>query len=281
MKKIIYFIILILINASCVEKIVVELDETYTRLVVDGAISTDSSKFTVKLTKTADYFYNAPIPVVPGAKLTISDGENSINLIETIEGKSGIYETDSSFSGAIGKSYTLDIDLAEPSGDHINYSASCQLMNVAKLDSIGIYFHEDWGEEGFWEIKCYAQEPGNEVNYYMFNLYRNGQLLSDTISKVSISDDKYFNGSYIYGLGAYYIDNSHPWERLNNGDVVTLQMSGITKEYFNYIMEVQYAGFNVPFFMGPPANVVGNINNGGIGFFAAYSNSYSSTVVQK
>ena len=57
-------------------------------------------------------------------------------------------------------------------------------------------------------------------------------------------------------------------------------MSGITKEYFDFINQVQQAGFNLPFFSGPPANVQGNVTNGGIGFFAAYSNSFATAIVR-
>jgi hypothetical protein len=40
------------------------------------------------------------------------------------------------------------------------------------------------------------------------------------------------------------------------------------------------AGFNIPFFTGPPANVKGNITHGAVGFFAAYSNSWASKTVR-
>ena len=59
-----------------------------------------------------------------------------------------------------------------------------------------------------------------------------------------------------------------------------LQMSGITKEYYNFVQEVQIAGFNIPLFTGPPANVVGNIDNGAIGFFAAYSVTRAKCVIK-
>lgn len=280
MRKLCLYIFLLSVSVSCVEKIDVALDETYTRLVIDGSIATDTGNYVVHLTKTANYFYNAPSPRVVNATVNISDGSMTYNLKETEPGKSGMYETDSAFCGIIGKTYTLNVTLAQPVGDNLNYSASCQLLSVARLDSTIVVFNPDWGEDGFWEIKCYAQEPGDQVNYYMFNLFRNGRLLSDSISKVVVSDDKYFNGSYINGLGAFYIDNSNSWERLYPGDTIILQMSGITEEYYNFISEVQAAGFNIPFFVGPPANVVGNINNGAVGFFAAYSNSYATTIVK-
>jgi hypothetical protein len=59
-----------------------------------------------------------------------------------------------------------------------------------------------------------------------------------------------------------------------------LQMSGITQEYFNFIDQVRQAGFNIPFFSGPPANVEGNVNPGGVGFFATFSNSFATAVVK-
>jgi len=281
MKKFVIYFILALISTSCVEKIDIKLDPNYVRLVVDGSIATDTSKYIVNLTQTADYFYNAPIPRVTNANVTIYDGESTFTLNETEPGKSGIYATEADFHGIVGRTYTLNVNLASQIGGNANYSSSCQLMSVTHLDSTGVEFHKDWGKDGVYEVKVFAQDPGDEFNYYMFNLYKNGKLMSDSISKVVVSDDKYINGSYIRGLGVFRINQSHPWERLNPGDTITLQMSGITKEYYNFVSEVKSAGFNIPFFVGPPANVVGNVNNGGVGFFTAYSNSYASTVIRK
>jgi hypothetical protein len=280
MKKALFFCVLVIIATSCVERIEVELDPTYVRLVVDGSITTDTSKCTVNLTQTADYFYNAPIPRVTNATVTLFDGDSSYTLKETEPGKSGVYESESNIVGIVGKTYTLNISLAGEIGGSSNYTSLCELMSVPRLDSTSVVFHDDWGDDGFFEVKIFAQEPGNEVNFYMFNLYRNGSLMSDTISNVVVSDDKYINGSYINGLGAFYLNYSNSWERLYPGDTITLQMSGITKEYYNFVSEVQTAGFNIPFFMGPPANVVGNVNNGGVGFFTSYSNSYATTIVK-
>ena len=280
MKKAFIFFLLAITLAACVEKINITLDTTYVRLVVDGSVSTDTSKYSVNLTHTADYFYNAPIPRVTNANVTLYDGDSTYTLKETEPGKSGIYETESDIAGVVGKTYTLNVSLAGEIGGNTNYSSSCQLMSVTHLDSATILLHADWGKDGVNEIKVFAQEPGNEVNFYMFNLYRNGKLMSDSISKVVVSDDKYINGSYINGLGTFYLNNSNPWEKLFPGDTITLQMSGITKEYYNFVSEVKSAGFNIPFFMGPPANVVGNVNNGGVGFFTAYSNSYATTIVK-
>lgn len=279
-RRISYLIILGITAASCTERIDLTLDETYTRLVVDGGISNDTGTCQVALTKTADYFYNEPAPRVVNATVTLSDGITNFTLHETDPGRSGLYQTDSNFYGTTGQEYTLDISLDQPIDNQSGYTSSCRLMSVPRLDSIQVTFQSQWGPDGIWEIKVFAQEPGDEVNYYMFHYYRNDTLMTDSIWKISISDDKYINGSYISGLTAVYINNENPWETLHPGDRVTLKMSGITKEYYDFIYQVQLSGFNIPFFTGPPANVQGNISNGGIGFFTAYSNSWGSTLVK-
>jgi hypothetical protein len=279
-RKIPYLLFVALIVASCTEKIDIKLDSTYTRLVVDGHVESDTGVYQVVLTKSADYFYNEAVPPVVNAMVSISDGENIFLLHETREGVSGIYETNSKFAGRTGQTYTLHIDLPEEISGKSSFDASSYLPTVTHLDSIMAVFHPEWGQKGIWTIKLWAQEPANEVNYYLFNLYKNGKLLTDTITKKTISDDKFYNGSYMNGVDAIYINNQHSWETLLPGDTITLQMSGITKEYFNFIDQVKQSGFNIPFFSGPPANVEGNLNNGGVGFFSAYSNSFAKTVVR-
>lgn len=279
-KKIIYFAALVMFATSCTEKIDVKLDSTYTRLVVDGNVESDSGTYRISLSKSADYFSNEPAPRVVNAQVTLSDGTNNFTLQETIKGTSGIYETDQGFAGQAGKTYTLQVELEEELSGNTRFEASSYLPQVTHLDSIDAVFHPEWGPEGIWTIRLWAQEPGDEVNYYLFNLYRNGKLLTDTITKKVVSDDKFYNGSYMTGVDVVYLNNEHPWETIRSGDTITLQMSGITKEYYNFIDQVRQSGFTIPFFSGPPANVTGNVNNGGIGFFAAWSNSFASAVVK-
>lgn len=281
-RIIIYSALLLMIFISaCTEKINLELDETYTRVVVDGYIKSDTQEYKVVLTKTSDYFSNAPSPKIVNALVTLTDGTDIITLAETEPGVSGIYVTGKDFAGKTGANYTLDVKLPEEIAGTKDYSATCRLTPVTKLDSIQTKFEEDWGKEGFWTVKLFAQDPPGQKNYYMLNLYRNGELWSDTITKVAISDDQFFEGNYIDGLDVFYIDNSRKYQTLNEGDTIVLELNGITKEYYDFISQVQISGFNIPFFTGPPANVIGNVSNGGVGFFSAYSSSYAKTVVRK
>lgn len=279
-KNYLPFILLLIAAAACTERIDVKLDETYTRLVVDGSITTDSSPATVTLTKSADYFFNKPSPRVTGATVTIFDGTASYLLSETVPGQSGIYSSRDPLPGKAGREYILHVELPAAISGYSSFDASSLLYPVVHIDSVTTTFHADRGKEGSWAINLYAQEPGNEVNFYMFNWFLNGVPMTDSIHKKIVMDDQFYNGQYLSGLDIFDIDNTHEWETLKPGDTITLQMSGITKNYLSFISQVQQAGFSLPFFTGPPANVQGNIGNGGSGFFTAYSNSFATTVVR-
>jgi hypothetical protein len=279
-KQIPIILALAILAASCTEKIDLKLDSTYTRLIVDGHIKSDTMAYSVNLTKTSDYFSNVPSPRVVNATVSLTDGTHTFPLTETVPGQSGIYNTDSNFAGTIGKTYSLNITLPEVIAGTTEYTASSKLIGVTKLDSIQTVFRPDFGKEGFWQVKLYAQDPPGTKNYYLINLYRNSKLWTDTITKVSISDNQFFAGNYIDGIDVFYINNENKWETFYPGDTIMMELSAITKEYYDFISQVQQAGFSIPFFTGPPANVEGNISNDGVGFFAAYSSSFAKTIVK-
>ena len=277
-KKFLIIPAFILLISSCTERIDIELDETYTRLVVFGSITTDTTRHFVDLSTTSSYYYNEAPPKVSGASVEISDDLGNVEtLTEVAPGK---YATSSGFAAVVGRIYTLRIELQEAINGHKTYTASSEVNQIFPIDSIGLVHQPDWGEKGFYEVTCYYQDPPSR-DIYMFNIFKNGELLTDTINDRFISDDAFFNGNYTNGIGVGYLDQSDEREVLRPGDTVTFQGCNIPEEYFNFVLELQSeTGFQTPLFSGPPANVKSNINNGAAGFFAAYSVSYSSKVFQ-
>lgn len=271
------FIILIfsMLVISCTERIDVELDESYTRLVVDGAITTDTMAHTVVLSKTSSYYYNMPAPMVTGASVSITDGNHTFKLKED---SPGIYRTASSVYGVTGKTYTLNIILSGQIGGYTQYSASSTIYPVTRLDSVGLLFHPDWSTSGIWEVTCYAQDPPT-FDYYRFLVSKDGIMVSDTLNEWFVTDDKYFNGNYANGATIAYLQQDLPEVGLRPGDKITVEMNSIGKDYAEFLWAAQTELFGSnPLFSGPPANVTGNINNGAVGFFAAYSSSRAFTI---
>jgi hypothetical protein len=274
MKKILIIITLAVWLGSCTEKIDIELDSTYERLAVEGYVTTDTSTHWVRLSRSSDYYSGNPPQAVSNAIVRISDGTTTLNLEED-DANPGFYKTSPDFFGLPNRTYSLAIELAEEIGGFKNYSASCRLNPVAEIDSIRVQYNEDWE---IYEVQIFALEPPT-TDFYSFEVLKNGVLLTDTINKVWISDDRYFNGNYTLGALVGILDPENPRENPEPGDVITLKMNNITRDYYKFILELQDQTFQYrnPLFSGPPANVLTNIENAH-GFFAAYSTTYSSTV---
>ena len=261
MKKLIFnILILSALISSCTERIDIELDETYTRLVVYGYITTDTAQHYIELSSTSSYYYNEAPPPVTGANLTISDDQgNQVELSEVIPGR---YATPSDYYAVVGRTYTLDINLAEEINGYKHYTAASTVSPINPIDSIGLIYHPDWGEYGYYEVTCYYQDPPT-TDYYMFNIFKNGVLMTDTINKVFVSSDEFYNGSYTNGIGVGYLDQGKPNEVVNPGDTITFQGGRISENYYNFVVALQQeTGFQTPLFSGPPANVKGNIRMG-------------------
>lgn len=280
MKNIIALALLSLVAYSCTERIDIKLDkQEYARIVVEGNISTDTTAHIVKLTKTADYFINEPPEPVSGAQVTISGDSESFELTET-PANSGIYLTAPDVFGKVGSEYRLSVVLNEEIGGSKVFEATSMIYPINQIDSIGLRFQESWGTDGFYEVQCYVWDPPTE-DFYMFQTYINDRLVSDSISKVFVVDDILYNGNYTNGIGVNFLDQSLDSEKLNVGDTVILKASRLTKEQAEFIFRIQEEiSYQNPLFSGPPANVSGNISNGGFGFFGAYSASYSASVLK-
>ncbi|MCF8364690.1 MAG: DUF4249 domain-containing protein [Bacteroidales bacterium] len=278
-KNLIAISVVVIFTFSCTERIDINLDQQkYARLVVEGEFSSDTMTHKVVLTRTEDYFSNTIPGRVSNAQISISSIDEEYELSETPE-NSGVYLTDSLVAGTIGKEYTLRILLDEEIGGASEYTAQSKINPISELDSIALEFHQDWGKEGFWEVKCYVLDPPTE-DYYMFHIYRNGVLINDTIEQVFVVDDLLYNGNYTNGIGVGFLDQSKENQKLIPGDKVSLRVARITKEYTNFLWQLQEEiSFQTPLFSGPPANVEGNISNGAFGAFGAYSTSYASKIV--
>ena len=79
-NKVLLFLLILAPLYSCTERIDISLDNSAVRLVVEGSLTTDTMSHKVLLSSTSGYFYNQPPQPVSGATVTISDGENILNL---------------------------------------------------------------------------------------------------------------------------------------------------------------------------------------------------------
>jgi len=268
------FIIISLSIIGCTEYIDIPLDSTFDRLVVEGYVNTDTTTHWVSLTRSSDYYSGQKPTPVSQATVRINNGDFTIALTENPD-IAGRYETNPDYYGEVGRTYQLDIELQEEIGGYKNFTAKSEIRPIGTIDSIQVYYNESWD---VFEIRIYAWEPPT-VDFYMFEVMKNDVLMTDTLNKKWISDDRYFNGNYTYGVMVGILDNEKSWEAVKPGDKVTLRMSCITEDYYRFVLELQDQTFQFrnPLFSGPPANVRTNIPHAH-GYFTTYSTVYASTI---
>lgn len=259
---------------SCTEEIDLKLNEGNTRLVVEGILSTDTMQQKVVLTKTTSYFYGESAPAISGAKVQVATEGHLYDYSENPP-QSGAYYSNQPFSGKQGETYDLvitDVDLNDD-GNKQSYFATEKMKNVLIIDSIYAKVVTNHGKTGYM-IFGYAQEPPTEKDYYMWRYYINGDLITDTMDKITFASDRLINGNYLNDFQMGYIDEGKA------GDTLTVETNSITEDYFNYIIsffiETQWSSGG---FGGPPANIETNIDNGAVGYFNTEARSKISLVL--
>jgi hypothetical protein len=263
----------IFLFSSCTEKIDISLEESASKVVIEGSITNEFKEHEVRVTRSTAYLARHATPVVSGAIVRLSDGSTEITLTESAP---GIYKTIPAMAGIVGKEYTLTVIV-----DGMEYRASERINNLVPIDSMQLSRADIALEPGFvWEegktyynLGLYLQEPGDQVNFYLFDTYKNGELVTDTLTKKHFVDDMIINGSYINGMYAVQVDAVR-------GDSITLQMYTISKKFCYFLLGAQQSGMSGNPFTGTPANVGTNFSGGALGYFWAGGMTTVSGVVR-
>jgi len=271
----------LLLNSACTEQIEIDLDSTYARLVVEGVITTDSINHYVLLSITSDYFSNRPSPKVQDAMLELTFEDETMQLIEN-EAIPGRYETPYAFRGVIGTTYDLDIRQLDVNqdGEEEHYHASSTMAGGSELEKIELKYYPTPVVSGY-TVFVYLYHPIEFRDWFGFKLIKNGDILTDSLSKYSIVSDELFDTGYFPGLPAGFLSDEDPREAVHPGDTITFELNCIEEPYYNFVSEAQLelAG-NFPLFSGPPSNIISNIDNGALGTFTAYSIQRFSVIAE-
>lgn len=270
-----------IITSACTEAIDIELDTTYNRLVVEGAVTTDSMKHYVILSITSDYFSHSHSPRVRDAFVELSFGNESMQLVENTE-IPGLYETPTAFRGVIGTTYDLKISQVDVDQDGVEelYNASSTMAGGSELHYIELKYYPSSFASGY-AVFMYANHPTDQRDWFGFKLSKNGVLLTSSLSEYSVMSDDIFDDGYFPGLPVGFLSDDETEQEVFPGDTVTFELHCIEEAYYNFVVEAQteIAGY-YPLFSGPPSNVISNISNGALGIFAAYSVQRSYAIAE-
>lgn len=277
-KQVIYLLGIALIFGlgSCRKVVDWELPNAEPALVVEAQISNVEEYWTVTLTKTQDYFNPNDPPVVSDALITISDDMGQIDTL--VYQNDGIYENQTLRQCEVGRTYTLNIK-----HEGKEYFASEILRDQLPFDTVGAVYNpgiEGFAEAGFYLVEI-AQESEALGDYYQWKVYVNDTLQNDfyILDSDEFADFSYFNRNF--DISQATIDNlPRPFPfLLEVNDTVTLEQMCISKNYFDFLfdIEVQRSKSGSPF-DSPAANPISNISNGAFGYFSVV-NKISETIV--
>jgi len=266
MKKLIY-ILYIFILLGCERVIELETDFNDKRFVVDANISKHkdslSKKAFVKLSETIPYFSNEESIV-----------DNAVVSIE-INQKIQVLNYDSQ-----KKEYISDINFVDDNDEFIlnimhnnnNYTSNSRLIKTPKIESVVFGERKSLNKDEV-ELKVTFTDPPEEGNYYLWKFGPKKSGKFDYLPAL----DKYINGNKF--TFSFFIDKT---EYLQNTDYITIEINGITEDYFNYlnILTSQAGAQNGrPFSTSSSVikgNVINNTNveNFPLGYFRVYEFDY-------
>ena len=242
----------ILVFVSCTEEIEMNLTQRKEFTVIEALFTSEFKYQEIKISKTSDYTSEEPVPFSSGANVSVLFENNEITFVEK-PNEAGTYISINEFSVQENASYQLNV-LHE--GEL--YDATAASLGKIVLDSVSCEHKED----STFSVKAYFFEPEQKGDRYRWDIYRNGEHITDSLINVPTTTDIQMNGIYANGYVVDEID-------AQAGDIIVLVLNSITDEYLNFLRngKTEASGTN-PFFAGTPGNVESNISNGAMGFFA-------------
>lgn len=240
--------------ASCTDVIDVPVQTAPTRLVVEASIDwvkgTSGNEQTIRLSTSSAFFDTESTTPVTGASVKITNDTSGDEFL-FVDQNNGEYTT-SAFVPAIGQSFTLEII-------HEGETYVAQETLNAVTDITDVYQgREDGFDDEELEVHVEFTDPANEHNYYLFRFYKEGDLLPE----LEVGDDEFVDGNEVdWWYEVQEDEDTDKIDVLQPGDVVSIEMYGISNAYYNYmdILIDQIGG--VGLFQATPVAVRGNCIN--------------------
>ncbi len=241
---------------SCQKVINVDIRDAEIKPVVEAVVSDIPGESVVKLSTTKKISESNQFPGISGAVVSVTDDAGiRTTFAETTP---GVY-TDASFTGAVGKTYFLEI---KSNGE--TFTARSTMPQKINLDTLFITEEVLFGETRKLANIAYQDPPGKG------NCYRYVQYINGNKSKpIFVNNDDYVDGKYVDTKLWYIVDDEDDEEEeIKSGDTVEIAMLCIEPVVYKYWFGVfQSATGNTQ--SASPANPVTNITGGALGYFSA------------
>ena len=237
--------------ASCSDVVDVEVQSGPERLVVEASLDwekgTNGRVQTIRLRTSTPFFDEATTTEVTGASVTVTN-DSTGTIFVFMDQNDGSYRTNG-FQPVLGQSYSLRI---EYNGEV--YTAKETMTPVTDITEV-FQAREDGFDEEILEVHVAFIDPDTEGDNYLFKFQRRGDLLPD----LEYAEDEFVNGNEIDWW--YEIEDEDGIPAFEAGDIVDIEMYGISRTYYDYIKILidQLGGQGI--FDTTPVTVKGNVLN--------------------
>lgn len=240
---------------SCNDVIDIDVPNADPRLVIEASLDwekgTLGNQQTIKLSNTKPYFDASTSDIVTGASVKVTNDNDSTEFI-FIDQNNGEYTT-SNFIPVLNQSYTLEVI-----HNNETYSAQETLMSVTNIINVEQSYEGGFDDEVL-DVSIYFQDPVGEENFYLVRFKEVG----DTFAELEDISDEFVNGNLIDTWFEKEDDEDTDEESFTPGDIVNIDLHGISERYHNYIrLLIEQSSSGGDPFSSVPAPLRGNcINN--------------------
>jgi hypothetical protein len=276
MKNVLLILLSSILFWSCEETVLLDLNQTAPRLIIEGQVTNQPGYQYVKLTRSVGFYDTGDSPAVDDASVLVTDNlGNEIVFVYNpgnVEDSTGFYVPAAPFVGVIGRSYTLHV-----TADGELYEAKDDLQPVTAIDSLTYRINDDEQQDPkddgkIYEVLFYAKEPQERVDYYLLKYYRNDSLTVYFDTDIYYADDEVL-GENIDGLASpvYYA----------MGDTARVEMYSLTRNGFVFYNDLQsLLNSDGGLFSQPPSNSRTNLSNGALGYFQASALEWKEIIIK-
>ena len=265
---------------SCTEDIIIDLEEGEPLIGVEASFTDEVKHHEAILSYTADFYNSSEIKMITGAKVFVTDGIDTVPYLESND-EPGHYFTDL-VAGKRNTLYRLVVDVpneSESDGWQHLYAESYMQNNVDVIDSLVLkpYMFMNFPDTLAFMLYPYFQSLDDKSIVYMLDVWKNDTLTTDTLTqKMSIP---------MAGYAGFYVNGPEMLEKnmeipvgtfakkeVHDGDHFKVDFYSIPSDYMVYVYSLMASLGSNPM-MGPPSNVVTNIQpkGKGVGWFYAAS----------
>lgn len=261
---------------SCNEVIDVSVrDSQETYFIVDGLLTNMAGDpQEIILSRSLPYFSKDGVPEVSGADVTVSDGSTT-TIFKELEDKKGTYRAPEGFACKKGRTYKLSVK-AVIDGKERSYQAESEMPEPAcTTDSIICVYTPVMKDvtDSCWTVLVWGKDNYEDA-YYLMIPSVNGHTYP--FENHIVFPDTYFARKKIQGFPtSILMQTKENYDKygecakyLETGDVITLDIHNVTRDYYNFVTALGNSRQSIPLFSPQPSNTPTNIiGENALGYF--------------